>query len=774
MGSERSSILKFLQNKELLLFFVFFIAILSLLGWAFDRLIIASVSLEFIPMAPSTAFLFFILSIAFIAEKRKSVKKHILTSAILLVTLFCIFIFIDYIFNFKWDIENMFISNPESYGSFSIGRMSPISSLLFFFTCISLFAFESSNSNLFRFIGGGLSLLTAAVSTVLILGYLYKAPLLYGGQIIPVALTTAICFLLFSITLLRNLQLKFWTFNFIKENPTELLLLRTFLPLIVFVIVLQGFLITNFSTNNNNSTLSTTIFILVFVFLTIFIIIKASTILSDKLMKTEKSLRESEEFSRNLLKTIIFPMDIVDENGIILFQSENMTKLIADSAVGKKCWTVYRDNEIQCNKCPLLSGIEFGLTEVCESEGVLSGKTFEIFHTGIIFKGKTALLEIFIDITDRKKVEMDLREKESQYRALADSGLALIWTSGTDKLCNYFNEPWYNFTGRSFEQEVGNGWAEGVHPDDFDHCLETYVTSFDKQEPFIMEYRLRHVSGEYKWLLDMGSPNYTLNGEFLGYIGHCFDISALKNVEAEVKLKNEELQKSKTEKDKFYSIIAHDLRGPLSGFLGLTQIIAEDLPNLTMSQVQDFAVSMRNSASNLYRLLNNLLEWSQIQKGSVTFDPIVIKLLPLVDESIGMVTESAKTKEIEFFLDIPDDLEVFADKNMLQTIIRNLFSNAVKFTNKGGKVSFSTKIIDDKSIEISINDTGIGMSHEIIDSLFRLDFKSIRKGTEGELSTGLGLLLCKEFVEKHGGKIRVESEEGKGSTFSFTLPCKSV
>jgi PAS domain S-box-containing protein len=132
----------------------------------------------------------------------------------------------------------------------------------------------------------------------------------------------------------------------------------------------------------------------------------------------------------------------------------------------------------------------------------------------------------------------ELREKELQYRNLADSGLALIWTSGTDKLCNYFNKPWLKFTGRTMEQEMGKGWTEGVHPDDLDRCIDTYVTAFDKHEAFDMEYRLRHVSGEYRWIKDMGAPNYNSSGEFVGYIGHCFDVTEHKKALDELR-KNE-------------------------------------------------------------------------------------------------------------------------------------------------------------------------------------------------------------------------------------------
>lgn len=139
------------------------------------------------------------------------------------------------------------------------------------------------------------------------------------------------------------------------------------------------------------------------------------------------------------------------------------------------------------------------------------------------------------DITERKQIEEALQEKEIQYRNLADSGTALIWKSGTDKLCNYFNIPWLRFTGRTLEQEMGNGWAEGVHPEDFDRCLKTYISAFDKQEAFEMDYRLRHSSGEYRWIQDLGTPNYNSNNEFVGYIGHCFDITERKRAEDQLR-----------------------------------------------------------------------------------------------------------------------------------------------------------------------------------------------------------------------------------------------
>lgn len=242
-----------------------------------------------------------------------------------------------------------------------------------------------------------------------------------------------------------------------------------------------------------------------------------------------------------------------------------------------------------------------------------------------------------------------------------------------------------------------------------------------------------------------------------------------KFAEEDIQKRNEELSKANTEKDKFFTIIAHDLRAPFSGFLGLTQIMAQELPNLTMAQVHEIALNMSKSATNLYRLLENLLEWSQIQKGSIPFNPTAIQLRELVDECLALVLETSKSKKIEISCDISEDITVFADSPILQSVLRNLVSNALKFTRKGGKVRVSAKTTFENTVEIAVQDTGIGMDQTMVDNLFRIDVQTKRKGTEGEPSTGLGLLLCKEFVEKHGGTIWAESEVGKGSTFFFSI-----
>jgi signal transduction histidine kinase len=250
------------------------------------------------------------------------------------------------------------------------------------------------------------------------------------------------------------------------------------------------------------------------------------------------------------------------------------------------------------------------------------------------------------------------------------------------------------------------------------------------------------------------------------------DISDRKKAEEEIKQINEQLRKLNIEKDKFFTIIAHDLRNPLTAFMGLTEVMVDELPVMDISELREIAENMKESAISLNNLLENLLAWSQMERGLIPFNPLYINLLPVVNECLSLMREQAGIKEIEITCYIPSDIQIYADASIFQSIIRNLVSNAVKFSRRGGKISVSAKKATDDCVEISIRDYGIGMNISMAENLFRLDAQTNRIGTEGEPSTGLGLILCKDFIEKHGGRIWVESEEGKGSVFYFTIPGK--
>jgi len=234
-------------------------------------------------------------------------------------------------------------------------------------------------------------------------------------------------------------------------------------------------------------------------------------------------------------------------------------------------------------------------------------------------------------------------------------------------------------------------------------------------------------------------------------------------------LQNEELKILNAEKDKFFSIIAHDLKGPLGTFVSINDLILEEIEKKRIEKVKLLSGNLQIVSYHIYGLLENLLDWSRVQRNSIQYNPKPVRLNRLIEESVQLVSDGAKRKGINLTINTIENLEIVTDPNMVQTILRNLASNAIKYTSEGGTVTVSAKLKDDKAL-ICVEDTGIGMSPEIIDGLFKLNGSSNRLGTDQEPSTGLGLILCKEFVEKMGGEINIESEVGNGSKFSVTLP----
>jgi signal transduction histidine kinase len=231
-----------------------------------------------------------------------------------------------------------------------------------------------------------------------------------------------------------------------------------------------------------------------------------------------------------------------------------------------------------------------------------------------------------------------------------------------------------------------------------------------------------------------------------------------------------ELKRLNDEKDKFISIIAHDLRGPMGGIMGLSQIMADEKRSYSDSAKKEMSATLHKTAVNVYNLLEQLLNWSKIATGHIDFNPQKLVLKENVDKILLIFSESSKEKSISLTTNISEDIRVNADHDMIETILRNLISNAIKFTNPGGSVSVSSQPDDNNMVMITVKDSGIGMNSSMTENIFRIDVNTKRPGTNGELSTGMGLLLCQGFIEKHGGKLRISSKEGIGSEFSFSIP----
>ncbi len=239
--------------------------------------------------------------------------------------------------------------------------------------------------------------------------------------------------------------------------------------------------------------------------------------------------------------------------------------------------------------------------------------------------------------------------------------------------------------------------------------------------------------------------------------------------ETALKKYSEELQELNQSKDKFFSIIAHDLRSPFYGLLGLTKILKNEYDSLPSEETKVYLDELFSATSNIYTLIENLLEWSRIQTGKLIFRPENFDFKELLDEVATLLHQTAKLKSISIENCIDECLLISADRAMIRSLMQNLISNAIKFTKPGGSVKISCTISDNKNIEIVVQDNGIGMDAEKISNLFKIDKNTSSTGTSSEKGTGLGLLICKEIIEKHNGQLNINSEIGKGTCISFEL-----
>ena len=357
---------------------------------------------------------------------------------------------------------------------------------------------------------------------------------------------------------------------------------------------------------------------------------------------------------------------------------------------------------------------------------------------------------------------------------------ALIWRANLDKLCDYFNRTWLDFTGRTMEQEFGNGWAEGVHPDDFDRCLNIYTTAFDKREAFSMEYRMKHNSGEYRWIRDFGRPFFDLDNTFLGYIGVCYDITEskinqkrLEEQTAQLTITKEAAEAANQAKSIFLANMSHELRTPLNAILGFSGMMTRD-HEATDTQKEKLSIINR-SGEHLLEMIDDVLDLSKIEAGRVELEPVAFAL-PLMLADIGRMFEvRAEEAGLHFKLELDPDLlnHIKVDAGKLRQILINLLGNAAKFTYKGefSLHAHTLPIVDDPTIftlQLDVKDSGSGIPAEQLDHIFD-PFIQVGQ-TPTTKGSGLGLAISKSFATLMGGRITVESTIGAGSLFRVELP----
>jgi PAS domain S-box-containing protein len=379
-------------------------------------------------------------------------------------------------------------------------------------------------------------------------------------------------------------------------------------------------------------------------------------------------------------------------------------------------------------------------------------------------------MSVLVDITERKRTEQAIKESEERFRLAINTAPMMVWVAGTDKLCTYFNKAWLDFTGRSFEFELGDGWAEGVHPDDLRQCIETYEQSFDQRKDFRMEYRLRRHDGEYRWIIDFGVPRFSPEGLFAGYIGSCIDVTDRKRAEDDriTMLDSIAHLNRAASMGQLAASLAHELAQPLAAILSNAQAASRfaHMPEPDLGEIREALAEITEDNQRARAFLFNMRAMFQKQKISRT----VVDLNGIIHDVSRMIRNDAERRGVQIRINpSPTPVFVSGDAIVVQQIALNLANNAMdamQYVPLGQKVLILTTSLNHGGIAgtIMVEDTGCGIADQYKQKLFTPFFTTKRDGL------GLGLSICRSLIESLDGRISLIERTGPGAAFHVELP----
>ena len=377
---------------------------------------------------------------------------------------------------------------------------------------------------------------------------------------------------------------------------------------------------------------------------------------------------------------------------------------------------------------------------------------------------------IIRDAKEKRKMSSEIAMKGRELETIINTAPALIFVKDLDRKFTLLNKSFLDFFKVAEDEIMLRGNSNLIQiEDEWLSAEEDEAVINNKINLTNIERQIKLSDGSKLWLKINKAPLYDGENNLAGIVGVMDDITERVEFQTSLIEARKKLVELNKQKDKFFSIIAHDLKSPFNGLLGLSELLADEYETISDEERITFINNIRVSLKNLYALIENLLTWARVNLNRTEFDPKEIYIKEIVGMVFEAMSNSASNKKISLVSKVDENIKVNADPDMIQTVIRNFVSNAVKFTMANGSVVVSAAE-EENNIKIEIKDNGVGMSEKVINGLFKIDAHVISPGTNDEKGTGLGLIICKEFVEKHGGKIEVKSEIGKGTAISFSLP----
>lgn len=497
----------------------------------------------------------------------------------------------------------------------------------------------------------------------------------------------------------------------------------------------------------------------------------------------EGQLRQERDLSRTITDTLGEGLLTFDSQGLVTFANPAALEALgwpAEELLGRDVHTAIPRLRLDgtpytAEECPLLS--------VLRTERAAQGDEVFIRKDGSRFVGAftasliqssgriSGVVVAFRDVTERKRLEAQLAASEARFRSIAEKTPVMIWRADVNGLCDYVNQTWIDFRGRAPEtdDEMGEGWAEGIHPDDRPRCLSLYRDAFVRREPFELTYRLLRHDGQYRWISDRGTPYSDADQTFLGYLGSCLDIT--ERIELETLLVQQRFlaEEASRHKTRLVSALSHDARTPLNAVVLAAQLLEIHFDGGLDDEVRTCLHTIRHSVRNVLDLLGDLLNLSKIDAGGLPAEVSQFPLEPVLTECLASIEPQARMKGLELRYEPGPLADKIAetDRSKLKQILSNLLSNALRYTERGHIHLYAEQTPD--QLHIAVADTGVGIDPSDQERIFD-EFAVLDHSTRAEGGTGLGLAICRRLASLLKGEIRLTSAPGLGSTFTLILP----